>query len=314
MSETISIIVPVYNCEKYIEKSVDSMLKQTYDDIEILLVNDGSTDSSGAICDRYAKQDKRVRAIHKPNGGASAARNAGIDEATGEYISFVDSDDWIAPEMYSDLYKALTKDNADMVTLTSAVIVAEEGYQIPASCPSQPIYLNGFHPAIEFWKEYLDQEPLLSMVVWGKLCKRSVFGNRRYAVGRLYEDTLLLPELYLDCKTITCLPGDYYFYFQRPTSTMHGVLTPYKYCQFIDSRLHKINTFYDRGLTDLSYTFDCFLIHWLTKYFEFALWRLDEKERQKWQPEYEKRLQWFKDQNWTIHNGKTQWIRNRRDL
>lgn len=313
MSKDISIIVPVYNCEKYLEKCVDSMLSQTYGDLEILLVNDGSTDGSGAICDRYAKQDKRVRPIHKTNGGVSTARNAGIEAAAGEYISFIDSDDWIAPEMYAELFKALTKDNADMVTLCSAVIVAEDGYQIPPTCPSRPIHLKGFHPAVEFWKEYLDQEPLLSMVVWGKLCTRSFFGSRRYAVGRLYEDTLLLPEWYLDCKTVTCLPGDYYYYLQRPGSTMGGALTPAKYCQFIDSRFYKINTFYDRGLTDLSYSFDCFLIQGLLKFFEFSIWRLEENERQKWLPEYEKRLQWFQDQDWTIRNGKTQWVRNRRD-
>ncbi|MDR1140260.1 MAG: glycosyltransferase [Planctomycetaceae bacterium] len=315
MNNIISIVVPIYNCEKYLEKSVDSILASSYGDLEIILVNDGSTDGSGVICNRYAKQDKRVKHIVKPNGGVSTARNAGIEAATGQYISFIDSDDWISPQMYSELHKALTNDNADMVTLCSAVIVAEKGYNIPVTCPSRPIYLTGNHPAEDFWAEYLDQEPLLSMVVWGKLCNREkFFKTRRYAVGRLYEDTLLLPEWYLDCKTITMVPGNHYYYLQRPSSTMGGALTPAKYCQFIDSRFYKINTFYDRGLTDLPYSFDCFLIQGLLKFFEFALWRLDEEERQKWFPEWEKRCQWFNDQEWEIRNGKTTWTRKRRDL
>lgn len=99
-SPRISVIVPVYNVEQYLPRCVESILAQTYENLEILLVEDGTKDNSGAICDAYARQDARVKAIHKENGGLSSARNAGIDAATGDYLSFVDSDDWIEPDMY----------------------------------------------------------------------------------------------------------------------------------------------------------------------------------------------------------------------
>ncbi|MDR2115024.1 MAG: glycosyltransferase [Planctomycetaceae bacterium] len=312
MSETISIIVPVYNTEKYLKRCVDSILNQVYNDLEILLIDDGSTDGSGAICDQYAEQDKRVRAIHTPNGGVAAARNTGLDAATGEYVSFIDSDDWITSDMYVLLHKLFQEYKPDLITLCKAVIATEEGFPVPFTCPSRPIYLQGPYPAIDFWKEYLDQEPLLTMVVWGKLCRRSFFGDRRFAVGQFYEDTLFLPEFYLACKTILCLPGNYYYYFQRPDSLIHEPLTPEKYCQFFDSRLHKINTFYDRGLVDLPYTFDCVLIQGLLKLFEYAYWRLDEDGRRKWLREFDKRYIWFTDQKWTTQNGRTKWERTRR--
>ena len=105
----ISVIVPVYNVEQYLPRCVESILAQTYENLEILLVDDGTKDNSGAICDAYARQDARVKAIHKKNGGLSSARNAGIDAATGEYLSFVDSDDWIEPDMYEKMMALMEK-------------------------------------------------------------------------------------------------------------------------------------------------------------------------------------------------------------
>ena len=103
----ISVIVPVYNVAAWLPRCVDSILAQTYENLEILLVDDGSTDGSGNICEEYAKKDTRIRVLHKENGGLSSARNAGLDAAAGAYIGFVDSDDWIAPEMYAELRRTL---------------------------------------------------------------------------------------------------------------------------------------------------------------------------------------------------------------
>ena len=113
-SPLISIIVPVYDVEPYLRKCIDSILIQSYRDLEIILVDDGSPDNCGAICDEYAEKDKRIKVIHKKNGGLSDARNAGLDIATGEYIGFVDSDDWVMPDMYEYLYKAVKEYDADM--------------------------------------------------------------------------------------------------------------------------------------------------------------------------------------------------------
>lgn len=107
MKEQISVIIPIYNVEKYLSDCVESVLKQTYTDLEIILVDDGSQDASGQICDDYAKQDSRVQVIHKKNGGLSSARNAGIDQATGQYFFFLDSDDWIAENALELLYKEI---------------------------------------------------------------------------------------------------------------------------------------------------------------------------------------------------------------
>ena len=112
---TISIIVPVYNVEKYLERCVKSIQNQTYSDLEIILVDDGSPDSSGALCDQYAKEDKRIKVIHKKNGGLSEARNYGIEAATGSYIMFIDSDDWIDLDMAEMLCKLSNKYDADIV-------------------------------------------------------------------------------------------------------------------------------------------------------------------------------------------------------
>lgn len=111
----ISIIVPVYNAERYLHKCIDSILNQTYNDIELLLINDGSTDLSGVICDEYAQNDNRIRVLHKENSGVSATRNIGLDNITGEYVTFIDADDWIEPSMLNDVYEKIKADDADIV-------------------------------------------------------------------------------------------------------------------------------------------------------------------------------------------------------
>ena len=110
----ISVIVPVYNCEKYIGKCIESILNQTFKDLELILIDDGSADESGKICDEYKIQDKRVKVIHEKNSGVSIARNVGINVAKGKYIGFVDSDDYLAPDMYESLYENLMKSHADV--------------------------------------------------------------------------------------------------------------------------------------------------------------------------------------------------------
>ena len=115
MDCTVSVIVPVYNSEKYLNRCVDSILNQTYRSIELILVDDGSPDNSGRICDEYAEKDSRVRVIHKANAGVSAARNSGLEVASGDYATFVDSDDYIEPDMYSDMMEKVNQYNCDVV-------------------------------------------------------------------------------------------------------------------------------------------------------------------------------------------------------
>ena len=124
-TERITVAVAVYNIEQYLERAVDSILNQTYRNLEILLVDDGATDNSGAICDAYAKKDPRVRVIHQKNGGLDAARNTGIEQATGTYIAFVDGDDWIDPQMYEHMLSAIREQNADLAVCRYRQVYAD---------------------------------------------------------------------------------------------------------------------------------------------------------------------------------------------
>lgn len=307
MSELVSIIVPIYNCEKYLDACIKSLTGQSYSNVEIILVDDGSTDGSGSICDGHAGGDSRVRVLHKRNGGVAAARNDGIDAADGKYLMFVDSDDYLHEDAVQVLYDALQRDGADMSTFCTAVIAKDKDFALDAAMSNRPLNLEGPHTGIEICREYLERESLLTSVVWGKLYKSELFDDElRYDTSHDFEDTRLLPDVYLKCNTITCVPGDYYYYRQREGSIMHADYTPRRYCEFVDSRIYKINAFYNAGLSDASYTYERRLIELLMAYFEAKLeHRLDADEKAKWRPEYERRKAWFEAQEWFAHNKKT---------
>lgn len=193
----ISVIVPVYNGEKYIRKCVDSILMQTYPHLEIVLVNDGSVDNSGNICDAYAKQDKRIKVIHQPNKGISAARNAGIDVACGEYISFVDSDDWIAPEFVETLWKIACKYQAPIAvvgryrahpgTITQDSVLDSDEIE-KLICTSASTF-NSKQALRMTFDNY-------GLFVTNKLFHRSLFAYSLFQVGLGYEDMWILYSLF----------------------------------------------------------------------------------------------------------------------
>ncbi|GHU54488.1 glycosyl transferase family 2 [Clostridia bacterium] len=297
--ETVSVVVPVYNAEKFLEKCVDSILAQTYADLQVILVDDGSPDTSPAICDAYKEKDGRVSVIHKENAGVSAARNDGIDFAEGGYVVFVDSDDYISETMIEALYNALG--DSSISTITKAEIVGKPNQMLDAS----PIPLSGVHPALELCRHFVETEPLLTTVVWGKLYRKEIFDNIRFAVGCAFEDTLILPKIYLACETISFVDGEYYYYVQQQGSAMHQKYGLSRRCEFIDSRIKKIITFYDNGLSDASFGFDRILIEIFMTYFAAYLDRMPLEELALWKPEYDKRRDWFAAQEWTIHNGHT---------
>ena len=215
--EKISIIIPVYNVEKYIEECVESVICQTYKEIEIILVDDGSTDRCPEICDSYGGRDSRVQVIHKGNGGLSDARNAGLDIAQGEYIVFVDSDDYIAPDMIEKLYKKAKDKDADMVLCRFACI-DEKGKELRrASKPiEEPIW-----PEDRFWNCYYNGDTVFCVVAWNKIYKRDLFRNVRYDVGRYHEDEFMLNRLVEKCRFVDMLEDTLYFYRQRTGSIMN---------------------------------------------------------------------------------------------
>lgn len=209
MSELISVIVPIYNTSEYLNRCIDSLLNQTYENLEIILVDDGSTDNCPAICDQYAKKDKRVKVIHKENGGLSSARNAGLDIATGEYIGFVDSDDFVSSEMYEVLIN-LMMDKGTKISGVGGFCFARDE-QIPSANAGKLEDIT--------YCDYLNYaKGLLTRVsnssVCSKLFKASIFKKRRFAEGKLNEDFLLLFYLFMEekCDYVYTNMNHYYYY------------------------------------------------------------------------------------------------------
>ena len=210
----ISIIVPIYKVEKYLSKCIDSILSQTFTDFELILVDDGSPDSCGKLCDEYALKDNRIKVIHKENGGLSDARNAGIKVAKGKYLGFVDSDDYIAPDMYELLYRLLTESNAE-IAVCDAVLVDEETEANYTE--STELYVLEREKALQ---EMIFKR-LFAVNAWNKLYKRELFSNILYPKGMLYEDLATTYKLIDKTQRVVYTPAKKYAYVQRQGSIMN---------------------------------------------------------------------------------------------
>ena len=211
MQPLISVIVPVYKSEQYLEMCIDSIVNQTYKNLEIILVDDGSPDNCGQLCDEYATTDLRIRVIHKENGGVSHARNVGLEFANGEYISFVDSDDWIEPNMLELLWESLKLNNADM-----------------SCCGRYDVYNNkrirGLCP---IHKEVISSEAMLVKILrsqecdvacWDKLFHRSLLKNITFPVGEIHEEAAIIHKIVSRAKKISLLNIPLYNYRHREQS------------------------------------------------------------------------------------------------
>lgn len=209
----ISIVVPVYNVEKYLDKCINSILNQTLSEFELILIDDGSKDSSGLICDKYAESDKRIKVIHKSNGGMSSARNIGLDVAKGKYIGFVDSDDWIESDMYELLYNICEDNNCDIANCSSII-----HYE-------QKTVINGGHSLIihnreEAMKTMLEGK-LYDEVVWTKLIKREILAGTRFTEGIVYEDTDFTYRVIDKVQKVGCIGEPKYHYIKRQKGIMN---------------------------------------------------------------------------------------------
>lgn len=208
LEEKISIIVPVYNVEKYIVECIESLIKQTYTNIEIILINDGSTDNSGEICDNYLKKDSRITVIHQVNSGLSEARNVGIKNSSGNYLMFVDSDDTLMDDACEILYKYLISEESDIVIC--------ELYSKKEEYFSERIKIKNMNSekAIE---EILKQK-LFDTSAGGKLFKKEIFNEIKFPKGKLYEDLRTIYKTFEKAKKITYISEKKYFYRKRPNS------------------------------------------------------------------------------------------------
>ena len=210
----ISVIIPVYKVEPYLDRCVQSIVDQTYRDLEIILVDDGSPDRCPEMCDAWAEKDSRIRVIHKENGGLSDARNSGMAAATGEYISFIDSDDWIAPEMLERLVKALVRDDSD-IAACAVDMVWEDGRQNEALTVRQNLILERNEA-----QQALLQETFLKQPVWYKLYRRKTICNISFVVGKYHEDVFWSYQAIGNARRVSLIDYVGYYYFQRPGSIM----------------------------------------------------------------------------------------------
>ena len=208
----ISVIIPVYNVEKYLEKCINSVIGQTYKNIEIIIVDDGSTDKSGLICDFFAGKDTRIVVIHKVNGGLSSARNAGLDIAKGDYIGFVDSDDWIEPDMYECLLCNMLKENADISVC--GVYYSRENKTKTDKDTTSYCVLSRYEAICSTVRN----NGLIKVYAWNKLYSRHVFEKLRFPEGKTYEDWYTILPAIDAAKIIVVSMQPKYHYLKRPGS------------------------------------------------------------------------------------------------
>lgn len=215
MNEKISIIVPVYNVEQYLDKCVENLINQTYKNLEIILVDDGSKDKSGHICDLWKEKDNRIKVIHKKNGGLSDARNAGMHIAQGEYIAFVDSDDWVHERIYEILMDNMSKYNAD-ISVCSIKKVYEKDILDEVEILNNNIFV---FTAEEALKNLID-EGELKQTVWNKLYKKEVIDNIYFEFGKIHEDEFWTYQVFGRSSKIVYTNEKLYYYLQRSGSIM----------------------------------------------------------------------------------------------
>lgn len=229
----VSIIVPVYNVEQYLPKCIESLVSQTLQEIEIILVDDGSTDKSVEICDIYALQDSRIKVIHKQNGGLSDARNIGIEVAKGDYIAFLDSDDWVETSMYEYLYELAEKENAYIVQC-DYIKTYDETEEIDfKECIQETIHTNIDALNLLFGKEHVK-----TIVVWNKLYHNSLFKDNKFPKGKVHEDEFLTYKLIYKTNKLINSNRPLLYYRQRNGSIMMQ--------GFNEKRLHIVEALEER--------------------------------------------------------------------
>ena len=237
----ITIVVPVYKVEEYLERCVDSILNQTFTDFELLLVDDGSPDNCGKICDEYAEKDSRIFVIHQKNGGLSAARNAGInwfyEQNRSDYITFVDSDDWLHPEYLRILMNGITGNHVKISVCDFKRVFDESPYE------------NNYN--INF--ELTSSENFLVNHFWqynyacGKLYHKSVFCDVRYPIGKVFEDTFTTYKLLHKCEKIAYTELQLYYYFQNEQGISHSLWKPAELVIF-DAMQEQLKFYKEKGL------------------------------------------------------------------
>jgi len=256
----VSVVIPVYNVEKYLKRCLDSVINQTLRDIEIIIVDDGSKDDSGRICDEIMATDKRIKVIHQPNGGTGFARNSGIKSATGEYVSFVDSDDYLEPDMYEKLHESVKNKDADtcifgfhkvrdgkiFLTRTNAIKGTFKGEDALTH-----IFLNalGTEPSYPEDFKILWQSPCLSLYSLDLIRKHNVFFPSRGEFVSFSEDVLFNLDYYYRASNVTIVNEPFYFYCENPNTATTSYMEErfLKNVNLYKEQLNRVNNYLKNG-------------------------------------------------------------------
>ena len=248
MSEKIvSVILPIYNVSDYLCECIDSVMKQTYKNLEIILVDDGSTDSCPQICDAYANKDNRIKVIHKKNGGLSDARNVGIESSTGDYIALVDSDDVISPFFIEELYKTCEINGATIAACK--FIKFNKITEIKKTIKFENTELISGRELIK--NIYKGIACDYGFTAWNKLYNRHLFDSIKYPFGRIYEDTFTTYQLYFKARKVALIDTPLYFYRMRPKSIMSSELSFKKIKDGVDADASVVKFFYNKDDSEL---------------------------------------------------------------
>ncbi len=243
----ITVIIPVYNVEKYVNRCIESVVNQKYKNLEIILIDDGSPDGSSAICDEWTQKDTRIRTIHKKNEGISAARNSGIDIATGDYFCFIDSDDYVAEDFVESLYNSIISNDAD-VAVCDFLEVNDDTGNISQK-PEKERLVGNTCTGKEYIDKYINNDDLFYGVVWNKIYKRNLFSDLKFIKGKNFEDAFIIPQIFAKCKKVNCISKPLYFYLRRDGSiTGHFSL---KHLDFLEAQDFKINFFIKNNWNEL---------------------------------------------------------------
>lgn len=246
MNKLISVIIPIYNSEKYMDKCIKSIINQTYNNLEIILVNDGSKDNSLKKCKEYEKIDKRIHVINKENGGASSARNKGLDVCKGDYISFIDSDDWLDSDAY-ELFSKYFEKNYDIIFFNSTNEY-ENGKSIRNHGMNSVLEMNSEKALINL-NSYMG----ITLGPSDKLFKRELFSNIRFPEGVICEDYYIMPKLFRNSKKLLYLPLWKYHYSVRENSVSHSSKI---YLEYIDAS-NEQRLFINKYYPNISYVGNC---------------------------------------------------------
>lgn len=232
MKELVSVVVPIYNVEDYLEKCIQSIQKQTYENLEIILVDDGATDRCGELCDEYARYDGRIRVVHKVNGGLSDARNAGIEIATGKYFVFIDSDDYIHPQMIELLYGSIKDQDAQIAVCGFQSVKEDEHVEQEKLQDVTTVLIEKEEDRLEYFMEKTYGE---FTVAWNKMYPAELFKEIRYPKGKIHEDEFTTYRLLEKVKRVAYIKEPLYYYVQRGSSIMGEA--------FNERRLHRLDAY-----------------------------------------------------------------------